>query len=107
MASHNKAPLLEKMRRLAAHPSTDDATRSVVRARLDVLAPRRPRLIPGAPSRRVSDRAAPSSVVTADHHKPASQQGDEPDACLNRIARDAYQWSSRYDSRSTHHDLLF
>ena len=106
MASHDKAQLLEKMRRLAAHPSTDDATRSVVCARLDVIAPRRPRLMPGVPSRRASDRAASGSPARTDDQRLTSQQGGESGAWLNRIAHDAYQWSSRYEIGPTHHDLV-
>lgn len=61
--SGHRRNLLGKLRQLVAHPMTEEPVRSVARAKLDLLSPRRPDPKPGSPLRRAADRGLRMATV--------------------------------------------
>lgn len=64
-----------KLRELIAHPGTSEDIRRLARERLDGLAPRDARVLPGSPLRRAADPVIEARVVARELIEAAYGQG--------------------------------
>ena len=77
--SQARQEAIEKLRELIAHPGTSENIRKLARERLDRLAPRDARVLPGSPLRRASDPAIEPRVVARELIDAAYGQGAAAD----------------------------
>jgi hypothetical protein len=54
----SRSAAIEKLRSLVRHEGSSDSLREIAKRKLDILAPRRPVILLGAPRRRSSDATA-------------------------------------------------
>jgi hypothetical protein len=77
--SQARQEAIGKLRELIAHPGTSEDIRKLARERLDSLAPRDTRVLPGSPLRRASDPVIEARVVARELIEAAYGQGAAAD----------------------------